>query len=135
MTKEIKINENQTLLTKKYGGLFCSVCEKSFMNSTSFSEHLESEEHRLKIGNNQPYKTITVEDIRTRILLLKEKKREEKMSQKDRDDLRKEWKESRKQRKKEWKEKQKHLEKRSRSNSRERNSFENNSNECSYENK
>ena len=123
--------ETTSLLTKKHGSLFCTLCEKSFIDTTTFTEHLQSSEHIAKSGTNQQFKTVTVNDIRTRLALLKEKKREEKMSQKDREDLRKEWKDSRKERKKEWKEKQKlssiekendhyNEKKRSRSNSRER---------------
>ena len=96
--------QKSSILSKKHGGLFCEVCNKSFMDSSSFTAHINTQEHMQKAGIHSSYKTVTLADIKTKLALLKEKKKEQQMSPEEKEQRRQEWKMSRKQRKKEWKE-------------------------------
>ncbi|KAL7720660.1 C2H2-type domain-containing protein [Entamoeba marina] len=84
--KEHKSN----VLTKKGTGLFCNVCNKTFKDSSSFLEHINSPEHNEKAGIESVHKVAT----------------ETPEERKQREDA---FRASRKQRKKEWKTKQKEL--------------------------
>ncbi|KAL7720659.1 C2H2-type domain-containing protein [Entamoeba marina] len=67
--KEHKSN----VLTKKGTGLFCNVCNKTFKDSSSFLEHINSPEHNEKAGIESVHKVATVDDVKTRLALLKQK--------------------------------------------------------------
>ncbi|BFU18974.1 hypothetical protein EHI8A_068040 [Entamoeba histolytica HM-1:IMSS-B] len=98
--------KGSTILTKKQGRLYCTICKKMFSDSTSFTTHLNLPEHIEKAGIETNFKTPTVDDIKTKLQLLQEKKREEKETPEEKEYKRLEWKASRKERKREWKKRQ-----------------------------
>ncbi|ELP86119.1 hypothetical protein EIN_327760 [Entamoeba invadens IP1] len=104
MLKQIEVKSD--VLTKKSHGLYCSVCNRSFTDSASFTTHLNSPEHNDKAGTNISSKSVSADDIKTRLLLLKEKKEEENMSPEEKLKRKEAWKQSRKARKAEWKKRQ-----------------------------
>ena len=117
------MNNQQTIISKTSTGLYCELCKKSFIDTNQLDLHLNSNEHNEKLGNEKTMKKITVEDIRTKLFILKQKKIESKLSPEEKEEKRLEWKLTTKERKREWKERQlkeNKENKRSRSNSRER---------------
>lgn len=90
------------VLSKRRGGLYCEVCNKSFKDSVSFTTHLNSPEHTGRAGVQTAFRAATADDVKTRLALLKEKDAERKESPAERERRLELWRSTRKQRKREW---------------------------------
>ncbi|CAO4371470.1 Protein CBG00030 [Caenorhabditis briggsae] len=60
------------------GGFYCDVCDCVVKDSINFLDHINGKNHQRNIGMSMKTKKSTVEDVRDRFKLLKEKKEREK---------------------------------------------------------
>ena len=91
-------------LTKRETGLFCTVCNRNFKDSANFLTHINSPEHIAKAGIEACHRVATVDDVRTRLGLLKAQKAERSETAEEKRAKLEAWRASRKERKREWRE-------------------------------
>uniref|UniRef100_A0A8R1I030 U1-type domain-containing protein n=1 Tax=Caenorhabditis japonica TaxID=281687 RepID=A0A8R1I030_CAEJA len=63
------------------GGFYCDVCDCVVKDSINFLDHINGKNHQRNIGMSMKTKKSTVNDVRERFRLLKEKKEREKKEQ------------------------------------------------------
>ncbi|EJU04062.1 hypothetical protein DACRYDRAFT_48200 [Dacryopinax primogenitus] len=80
---ELEKNLNKTIVVHSAGGrgpgqpgFYCEVCTRNFKDTAGYLDHINSRAHLRKLGQTTTVERSTVEQVRARIALLREKTKE-----------------------------------------------------------